>query len=154
MTTDEVFGPDGAGAPFRPRRGRIMPIVMGTVAVVLCGTLAILGGISFGWPPVDQVLFTGIGVAIAALMFRYASIHATPGPEGLTIRNLLLTRTVDWAEIVGVTFVDGDPWVSLELADTDIVAVMAIQRADGELGRREAARLTTLIDRMNGTAPA
>ena len=76
-----------------------------------------------------------LGVGLAAFLGRYASIRAVPDDAGLTVRNLMLTRRVAWDEVLEVRFPDGAPWVTLELDDTDEVAVMAIQRADGDLAR-------------------
>ncbi len=144
----------GAGhldAPFRPRRGRVVPIVMATLAVVVTGTVAVGMGTIGTWGPADQVLLLGLGLGIAGFLWRYASIRAVPGPAGLRVRNLLLTRTVAWDDVLAVRFPDGDPWVSLELADDDELAVMAIQRVDGQRGRDEAARLVTLVARRRST---
>jgi hypothetical protein len=52
---------------------------------------------------------------------------------------------VTWDEIVEVRFPDGAPWVSLELSDTDELAVMAIQRADGDDAKAQARRLAALV---------
>ena len=43
--------------------------------------------------------------------------------------------------------------MTLDLVDTDVVAVMAIQRADGEYGQGEAQRLATLVVTRRGTGP-
>ena len=48
------------------------------------------------------------------------------------MRNLFTTRTLSWREVVDVRFAGGDPWVTLALSDTDTLAVMAIQKADGD----------------------
>lgn len=133
-------------APFRPQRGRVVPLVMASAAVVICVAVALGMGAVGTWGPGDQLALVGLGVALAAFLWRYASIRAVAGPDGLTVRNLLLTRTVAWDEVVAVRFPDGDPWVSLELDDTDVLAVMAVQRVDGERGRLEARRLATLIE--------
>jgi hypothetical protein len=85
------------------------------------------------------------GVAVAAFMWRFASIRAVPSRHGLVIRNLITTRTLEWAQIVRVQFGGGAPWVSVDLDDTDVVAVMAIQKADGAFGQAEAARLSALV---------
>ncbi len=138
-------------APFRPRRGRVVPLVMGTVAVVLTGVVALGMGALGSWGVADQLMLLGLGLAIAGFLWRYASIRAVPREEGLTVRNLLLTRTVAWDEILAVRFPEGDPWVTLELDDTDVLAVMAVQRVDGERGRREAVRLATLVARRRTT---
>ena len=70
-----------------------------------------------------------------------------PDDAGLTVRNLMLTRTVTWDEIIEVRFPDGAPWVTIELDDGDELAVMAIQRADGQAARDEALRLARIVDR-------
>ena len=42
-------------------------------------------------------------------------------------------------------FGDGDPWVTLDLSDGDVLAVMAIQRPTASDGVAEARRLATLV---------
>lgn len=134
-------------APFRPRRGRVLPLVMAAGAIVVCAGVAIGMGRGGGWHLGDQLALVGFGAALAAFLLRYASIRAVPDDDGLTVRNLLLTRRIGWAEVVEVRFPEGAPWVTVELDDTDEVAVMAIQRADGETARAEARRLAGLVAR-------
>ncbi|MGG5257313.1 PH domain-containing protein [Phycicoccus avicenniae] len=140
----DAAGPAPA-APFRPRRGRVVPLVVAGTFVVICAAVAVGMGVSGAWGPGDQVALVVFGLLVAAFLSRYAAIRAVAGPDGLTVRNLMSTRTVGWDEIVDVRFPDGDPWVSLELADTDVLAVMAVQRVDGEEGRAEARRLAGLV---------
>ena len=139
--------PADAQAPFRPRRGRILPLVLASVAVVVCTIVAIGMGAAGEWQVGDQLALVGLGLGLAAFLGRYASIKAVPDGSGLTVRNLMLTRTVTWDEVIEVRFPDGAPWVTLELDDGDELAVMAIQRADGQLGRDEALRLARIVDR-------
>lgn len=98
-----------------------------------------------GWGVLDRLLLLSCGVAVSALLWRFASIRAVPSTQGLVIRNLITTRTVEWTQIVRVQFGGGAPWVSVDLDDTDTVAVMAIQKADGAFGGAEAARLSALV---------
>jgi hypothetical protein len=121
--------------------------VLAGVAVVVCTVVAVGMGAGGAWQVGDQLALVGLGLALAAFLGRYASIKAVPDDAGITVRNLLLTRTVTWDEIIEVRFPDGAPWVTLELDDADELAVMAIQRADGQLGRDEAVRLARLVDR-------
>jgi hypothetical protein len=120
---------------------------MAGIAVAVCTVVAIGMGAAGEWQVGDQLALVGLGLGLAAFLGRYASIKAVPDGVGLTVRNLMLTRTVSWDEIVEVRFPDGAPWVTLELDDTDEVAVMAIQRADGQLAREEALRLARIVDR-------
>ena len=120
---------------------------MAAIAVVVCTVVAIGMGAAGEWQVGDQLALVGLGLGLAAFLGRYASIKAVPDDVGLTVRNLMLTRTVSWDEIIEVRFPDGAPWVTLELDDTDELAVMAIQRADGQLARDEALRLARIVDR-------
>jgi len=132
---------------FRPRRGRILPLVLAGVAVVVCTVVAIGMGAGGSWQVADQLLLVGLGLAMAAFLGRYASIKAVPDDAGLTVRNLMLTRRVTWDEVLEVRFPEGAPWVTLELDDGDELAVMAIQRADGAVAREEAVRLARIVQR-------
>ena len=139
---------DEALRPFRSRRGRLVATVMAVVSLVVFGGIAILLPTNAGltiWQPVDRSLVAGLGVVIAFACWRYATIRAVPSLEGLVVRNLVVTRTVAWAQVIDVEFGGGAPWVTLELDDTDTVAVMAIQRADGPTAMSEAQRLAGLV---------
>jgi hypothetical protein len=125
----------------------VLPLVMAAVAVVVCTIVAIGMGAGGVWQVGDQLALVGLGLGIAAFLGRYASIKAVPNDAGLVVRNLMLTRTVAWDEIIEVRFPDGAPWVTVELDDGDELAVMAIQRADGQVARDEALRLARLVDR-------
>jgi hypothetical protein len=120
---------------------------MASVAVVVCTIVAVGMGVAGAWQVGDQLALVGLGLALAAFLGRYASIKAVPDDAGLTVRNLMLTRTIAWDEVIEVRFPDGAPWVTVELDDGDELAVMAIQRADGRLARDEAMRLARIVDR-------
>lgn len=139
---------DTALRPFRSGRGRLVATVMAVLSLVVFGGLALLLPTNAGlttWQGGDRVLVAAIGVLIALVCWRYATIRAVPSTEGLLIRNLVLTREIAWAQVVDVEFGGGAPWVTLELDDTDTVAVMAIQRADGDGAMAEAQRLAGLV---------
>ncbi|GAA4121384.1 PH domain-containing protein [Knoellia locipacati] len=133
--------------PFRSRRGRLMATVMAAVSLALFVVLAVLvsGVDEGGWVVADRVMMAVIGVALALVLWRWAAIKAVPDDTGVTVQNLIGQRHIRWDEIRDVTFDDGDPWVSIHLADTETVAVMAIQRADGPTSRDEAQRLADLV---------
>ena len=134
-------------APFRPRRGRVVALAAMWGSLVLFGAIALLmPSQTLGhWGVGDRLMFFGLGVVLALVAWRYASIVAVPSRDGLVVRNLVVTRSLEWAEVVGVQFGGGEPWVSLDLEDGDTVAVMAIQKADGEVADREASRLAALV---------
>jgi peptidoglycan/LPS O-acetylase OafA/YrhL len=139
---------DEALRPFRSRRGRLVATVMAVLSLVVFAVVAVLLPANSGlttWQPADRVLVLAIGVLIALVCWRYATIRAVPTLDGLVVRNLMVTRTVSWAEVIDVEFGGGAPWVTLELDDTDTLAVMAIQRADGTTAMSEAQRLAALV---------
>lgn len=156
VATGSNGGPD-AFEVFRPRRARIVATSMGIASIVVFVGLAVLMPVDAGltqWGPADRIMLGSIGVVIAGVFYRYASIRATPTQAGLVVRNLFTSRSLDWPELIGVQYNDGDPWPTLDLADTDQLAVMAIQRADGPRAMAEAQRLATLIDALGTSAPA
>jgi PH (Pleckstrin Homology) domain-containing protein len=144
-----------AFAVFRPRRGRQVAYGFAALTLVLFAVIAVLlpgpdeGGT---WRTGDKIFFGAVGVAIALLLWRFASIRAVPTREGLTVRNLFTTRRLSWQEVLDVRFAGGDPWVTLGLSDTDTLAVMAIQKADAEYGRAEAGRLAALVQALGPSA--
>lgn len=139
--------PPDAYAVFRPRRGAAVARIsaLACVGVFVVVAAVVPGGGGAGFAISDRVLTVLFGLAIAAVLWRYAVLRAVPTPAGLRVVNLVHTRDLQWQEIVQVGFVDGAPWVTLELSDTEEVSVMAIQRADGELAVQEAARLSALV---------
>ena len=144
-----------AFAPFRPRRGRRTAIITAITSVVVFAAVALVlpGPAEAGnWRVPDRVFFLAIGLALAGGLWRFASLRAVPTREGLTVRNVIVTRTVEWRSISDIHFSGGDPWVSLDLDDGDTLAVMAIQRADAEFGRDEAGRLAALVQALGPSA--
>lgn len=138
--------PDALHMPFLSVRGRRVAISVAVAQAAILGAIAVVPyGVSAELSAVDRVGFTLVAAAVAWVLARLAMVRAVPSASGLTVRNIVNTHELDWAQIVDVRFPDGEPWVSLNLSDGDTLAVMAIQRADGEHGRREATRLSTLV---------
>ncbi len=132
---------------FRPRAGRVVPLVLaGLLAAMMLGIAAFLPQVTGGpVSAVDRVATALFGLGSAWFLARLAGVRADPGPDALLVRNLARTRRLAWAEVVSVGFGPDRPWVQLDLADGGTLAVMAIQRADGERARDEARRLATLV---------
>ena len=144
-------------APFVSHRGRLVATIIAVSAIVVFGATGFLVP-GDKWSMSDRIQILGLGLAIAALMSRYATIRAIPRADGLWIRNLGGPRLVPWSSIEAVRFSDGMPWVRMDLRDGDEVAVMAIQRADGPRTVAEAQRLADLIavhgEAIAGEGPA
>jgi hypothetical protein len=133
---------------FRPTLARYVSIVLGTVSVVTLGALAVTlpgTGPAAARAP-DRLGIALVGVAIGWFLYRQASVRAVADGAGLAVRNLLVSRRVEWAEIVSVRFGEGRPWVQLDLSDGDTLAVMGIQRSDGARAVSNARLLATLLE--------
>ncbi len=133
----------------RPHRGSAVAVVL-TVAVLvtfLFTAITIPGreDQKDDWAIADRLFIALLGVAIAWFIWRFASVRALPSSTGIVVRNLFITRRLDWQEVLRVQFGGGAPWARLDLTDTDTVAVMAIQKADGAHGRALASRLAALV---------
>ena len=142
-----MSGPD-LYAPFRPRRGRAVAMTMATLSVVIFTGFALLaptpaegGSFAVG----DRIMMVALGLTIAAFLWRYTAIRAVPDEQGIDIRNLLLSRRVEWEEVEAVRFHGGAAWPVLALHDGDEVAVMAVQKADGGSSSTDATRLASLV---------
>lgn len=140
-----------AYATFRPRRSRVVSIAVAILVVVVFTVVAFRiphGGVT-GWNTADSVALVVFAVAVAAFLLRFAFVRATPTPQGLHVTNLIVSRDLDWAEIVNVQFGNGAPWLVLELSDTETLPVMAVQRSDGDFANTEARRLAALVEANN-----
>ncbi|GIG20339.1 hypothetical protein Cch01nite_10630 [Cellulomonas chitinilytica] len=140
---------DVQDAPFRPRFARL--VTLGLVVVVLVLTALLIVALPNA-EPLDRAGFALVGVLIAWFCWRQATVRAVPDEDGLTVRNLMITTRLTWPEIVSVRFGSGRPWVQLDLADGDTLAVMGIQSADGAYAQTEARRLATLVALHTTTA--
>lgn len=135
-------------AVFRPRVGRFVAIGAAVATVVVFVTLAlwIPGGGVTGYTWLDRITIGAFGVGVAVFLLRYAQIKAVPSKKGLVVRNLFITRELEWSQVMGVQFGGGVPWLTLDLTDTEQLAVMAVQRADGAMAEEEAARMAALVE--------
>ncbi len=147
-------GHRAAFATFRPHRGRAVALTFGVLSLLVFGGLAVLLPTTgyAGWSVSDSLGMFGVGALLATGLWRFASLRAQPTDQGLLVRNVLLTRRLDWAQVRGVRFSGGDAWAWLDLDDGDELAVMAIQRSDGAFGRAEASRLAALVQAKGGPA--
>ncbi|WP_307816009.1 PH domain-containing protein [Myceligenerans indicum] len=133
---------------YRTFRGRFTTPTawaMGAALAVGCVFVALVAEGPGSDSALNRVSTIVVGLFFALLTVRFAAVRAEPDRAGLTVVNYARRRRLDWAEIVAVRFGSGDPWVHLDLADGTVLAVMAVQRADGEHGMNEARRLVKLI---------
>jgi len=137
---------------FRPLWGQVSAWFVWVVAAVGSVVVGLSSNGPMGAAAVNKVSFVVFALGVTWLLWRLGGVHAAPSEHGLKVRNLVRTRTLAWPEIVEVRLGPNDPWVRLDLADGGTIAVMGIQRADGERGMAEARRLRSLVVSL-GEAP-
>ncbi len=94
------------------------------------------------------VVLLGLG-GLAAL---YALIRSRVDAEmdRLIVVNGYRRHEFEWAQVVGVHLPPGAPWVTLDLADGNIVSAMGIQGSDGARAKLAARQLRALVNRRPG----
>jgi hypothetical protein len=130
--------------PVRLRR------VAGTIAVVVTATFVVIAvllggtrseGVVFG--VADQVAMVLLGLFVAGGILLLARPSLVADEHGLRVRNIFVSHDVPWEVVRAVAFRDGSPWATLELADDDQLALLAVQASDGE---RSVATVRALRD--------
>lgn len=146
---------DRPGAPalpvtFRPRGARrvIYPVIAVVVVAFLVGAIVLPP--SYRLP--DRLAVVALSLAVAWFLHRLADVRVEADDGGLTVVNLLRRRRLAWAEVVSVRLRGAEPWVVLELADTEELPAMGIQGSDGAHAREQARALARLVHER-GTAP-
>lgn len=131
---------------WRPVRSRR---VIAVAAALFLGAMVFLG---FAVDPergvgavVDRVSLLVFWLAVMAVLFVLAAPRVQADDEGVLVVNMVRRRRLDWAQIVGLRFGTGDPWVQLDLSDGTTLAVMGIQRADGARAERAAHELAAIV---------
>ncbi len=136
---------DGPAAPWqtrdvndvvraRPRRARTVCWITAAVVVVFFTLIATsLRGPTEGvgvFHTGDQVAMIALGLLGGAGILWFARPRVEADQSGIRVRNLLSSYDLPWAIVREIRFDRGNPWASLELADDDVVAVMAVQATD------------------------
>jgi PH (Pleckstrin Homology) domain-containing protein len=121
----------------RPQRGRTISYVLAGLIVLVFTVIALLlkGKTDSGksiFRPEDQVAMILLGLLAAAGVLLFARPTVIADRNGLRVRNLFGWRELSWSMVAAVRFDRGNPWVTLDLADDDVIAVMAVQAVDKE----------------------
>jgi hypothetical protein len=121
----------------RPRKIRRVCFVLAPVVVLVFALLATLLSGSTGegtavFQRGDQVAMVVLGLLAAAAILLFTRPKVTADTDHIKIQNVLGGYDLPWAIVRRIRFDRGNPWVSLELEDDDVIAVMAVQAADKE----------------------
>jgi hypothetical protein len=78
----------------------------------------------------DRVGMVGLGLIGAAALLTLTRPLVEADADGIRVRNLIGDRRLPWEVVRAIRFDHGASWASLELADDDLVSVLAVQAVD------------------------
>ena len=139
---------------FRPRRARL--VIYPCVAVVL---IALVGGAvlapsegASGWGLGSRLALVAVAVAVAYFLHRLADVRVIADEAGVSVVNIVHSRRLEWAEVVGVRLLRDDAWMMLDLSDGESMAAMGVQKADGAYAQEQAGRFARMVAERTRTA--
>ncbi|GAA4189358.1 PH domain-containing protein [Microbispora amethystogenes] len=135
---------------WRPRSTTI--IAYGLAAVMVVGAIVLAVGLPEQFKLADRLGMVGFGLLVAFVLHLLGRLRVRADERGITVVNPLRVHHFEWAEVLDVTMVEGDPWPKLDLANGLSLGAMGIQSTERERSRRAVAQLTALI-RERGEAP-
>ncbi|MGP9536944.1 PH domain-containing protein [Brachybacterium sp. AOP43-C2-M15] len=149
--TDRAEGEERATIVLRPRAVRVAAYLSGTIVMVgMIGGAVMITSFQLG----GRLGLLAVGLLVLVFCHLEASVKVTARPQVLEVRNLLRVRTVEWPEVLGISFPMGDPWAHLDLADGSTLALHAVQRYDGERAISDAHLLQRLMRERGEAAEA
>ena len=137
----------------RPVRLRRVCAVLAVAVVVAFAVVAVLlGGDPVGAPSGvgDQIAMFCLGLLVAGGVLLVGRPSLEADERGLRVRNILASHDVPWTVVTAVSFRDGFPWASLDLADDETLALLAVQASDGERAVAAVRALRALHARHSG----
>jgi len=140
----------GTTVVFQPRRLRLVCSIAAAAVVTVCILVSFgLHGRTGDGPGVfqrgDQIAMIGLGVVFAGGIMLFARPRIVADDAGVRIRNVVGGYVLPWAVIRAVRFERGASWASLDLADDDVVSVMAIQANDKEYAVEAVRTLRAML---------
>jgi Bacterial PH domain len=105
-----------------------------TIAAVhiAIGFLLKVGSTGVVFQTSDQVAMVLLGLVLAGAVLLFARPRLRVGAAGISVRNLLGDKLIQWPDVAGVSFPAGNRWARIDLPDDEYIPVMAIQAVDKE----------------------
>ncbi|KKC04526.1 PH domain-containing protein [Mycobacterium nebraskense] len=105
-----------------------------TIAAVhiAIGFLLKVGSTGVVFQTSDQVAMALLGLVLAGAVLLFARPRLRIGAAGISVRNLLGDKLIEWPDVAGVSFPVGNRWARIDLPDDEYIPVMAIQAVDKE----------------------
>ncbi|GAA0685995.1 PH domain-containing protein [Kitasatospora atroaurantiaca] len=131
-----------------PRRNRVVLLPLCVLLVTMFTVIAF--ALPPNWHLNDRAALVVSGLLFAGVGLMLVRPRVSADDEGVTVVNFVRSRRLAWAEIVRVNFRQGDPWVTLDLADGTALAAVGIQPAGGhEQAIRAARALRDLVEQRS-----
>lgn len=130
--------------------GAALTIVAVHVAI---GFLLKVGSTGVVFHTSDQVAMALLGVVLAGAVLLFARPRLRIGPAGISVRNLLGDKLIEWPDVVGVSFPVGNRWARVDLPDDEYIPVMAIQAVDKERAVDAMDTVRSLLARYRPDLP-
>lgn len=137
---------------WRAQRTRRVVLLASIALIATITVLAVLMPPETGFTRSDRIAMIVLALVLAGIMGALARSRVTATDRGLTIVNVVLTRRLEWAQIVSIRLSRNDPWAALDLDDGSTVPALAIATSDGERAQTAAAELRALLA-ANSTTP-
>lgn len=121
----------------RPQRIRMLvwiaaPVIVVAFTLIALGLHGDINETGAVFQTADQVAMILLGLVAAASTLIFTRPLVEADAAGIRVRNLLGSYDLPWEVVRAVKFNRGASWVTLDLADDDVVAVLAVQAADKE----------------------
>ncbi len=119
----------------RPHRTPMFVYAAAVVIVavhIAIGFLLKVGSTGVVFHTSDQVAMVLLGVVLAGVILLFARPRLRVGAAGISVRNLLGDKLIEWPDVAGVSFPAGNRWARIDLPDDEYIPVMAIQAVDKE----------------------
>lgn len=143
----------------RPRKVTVICWIAAAAVVAICASVAgaLVGTTEGGgvFHAADRFTMVGLGIVLGAAIMLFARPAVWVDDDGIRVRNIVGSYNLPWDVVTAVSFPPGASWVHLEVADGDMVSVMAIQAVDKEYAVAAVRKLrAALVERQGTTAPA
>jgi hypothetical protein len=140
---------DPADAPetYRPFGARVMAVVAGVaLSAVMAGLwVALPADVRAGFTWLQTATLLLFWAAVIAVLYGIARTRVVSDQFGISVLNGYRRHRLAWAQVVSISLPRGAPWAVIDAADGSVVAVMALQGADGDRARRAVGDLRRRI---------
>jgi hypothetical protein len=127
-------------------------VAYGFAAVLVVGSLILAVFLPPPFTLYDKIAMVALGCAIAGVLHLLGRSRVIADDGGVTLVNVLRVHHYEWAEVLGVSLVEGEPWAKIDLTDGSTISALGIQGSEKALARRQVAELAALIHRYGEAA--